>query len=218
MHDKVQVALSARRVFPLVLMASFLFACSSVADYDMGKNQLTQKPLTDEGQGTVKKAFSAALTPLEDLGVRKREIPEMLKMLSENPYLPPSKLTCPEIKQEMADLTVLLGPDIDTPKTALSAQDQMMEDGSNMLEDAVVGLVRSQTSIIPLRSIVRRLTGANSHEKKVAQAVESGKLRRAYLRGLAHAKFENSCIPHPQVITATAEPKNDAEPLEIAKK
>lgn len=218
MYGKVQVALLTRRIIPVLLVAPLLFACETVTSYDLGKNQLTAKPLTDSDQGTVKKVFSAALTPLEDLGVRKRDIPSMLTMLTENPYMPPAKLTCEEIKHEMADLTVLLGPDFDTPKTALSAQDQMMEDGSNMLEDAVVGLVRSQTSIIPLRSIVRRLTGANSHEKRVAKALEAGKLRRAYLRGLAHAKFETACIPHPEVITATAEPKKDAEPLEIAKK
>lgn len=218
MYGKVQSARFTRRMLPLLLAAPFLFACETITSYDLGKNQLTAKPLSDNGQGTVKKAFSAALTPLEDLGVRKREIPDMLRMLAENPYMPPAKYSCDEIKHEMTDLTVLLGPDVDTPKVALSAQDQMMEDGSNMVEDAVVGLVRSQTSIIPLRSIVRRLTGANSHEKQVAKAVEAGKLRRAYLRGLAHAKFDNACIPHPEVITATAEPKNDAVPLEIAKK
>lgn len=218
MLGNVQIGLPARQIFLLILVAPLLFACQTVSEYDLGKNQLTSKPLNDKEQSTVKKVFSATLTPLEDLGVRKREIPEMLKMLSENPYMPPTKVTCDEVKHEMADLTVLLGPDVDTPKMALSAQEQMMEDGSTMVEDAVVGLVRSQTSIIPLRGIVRRLTGANSHEKKVTQAVEAGKLRRAYLRGIAHAKFDNACIPHPQVITATAEPKNDAELLEIAKK
>ena len=232
MIGNVQAALLTRQIIPLILAAHFLFACEtissfnsegkrSVTDIDFGKNQLTSKPLDVNAQGTRAAAFSAALTPLEDIGLRKREIPDMLKMLAENPYTPPTTFTCDEVKNEMTDLNVLLGPDFDEArkaKTALSAQEQMMEDGSNMISDAFVGLVRSQTDIIPLRSIVRRLTGATSHEKKVAQAVEAGKLRRAYLKGLAYAKFNNACIPQPEVITATVEPKKDAEPLEIAKK
>lgn len=221
MDGKVQLALFTRRFFPLLLAAPLLFACETVTNYDLGSNSLTEKPLDVNAQGTKAAAFSAALTPLEDIGLRKRKIPEILKMLSNNPYQTPAKITCDGVKQELADLTVILGPDYDEARKkqmALSAQDQMIEDGGNMLSDAFVGLVKSQTDIIPLRSIVRRLTGANSHEKKVAQAVEAGKLRRAYLKGMAYAKFDNACIPHPEVITATAEPKNDAEPVEIAKK
>lgn len=209
-----------RQIFPLILVAPLLLACSSF-EMPSGTASLTEKPLDVNAQGTKAAAFSAALTPFEDIGLRKRKIPEMLKMLSENPYATPATITCDGVKTELADLTLILGPDYDEAKkqqTALSARDQMMEDGGNMLSDAFVGLVRSQTDIIPLRSIVRRLTGASSHEKKVAQAVEAGKLRRAYLKGIAHAKFDNACIPHPQVITATVEPKKDAEPLEIAKK
>lgn len=210
----------ARQITLLILATPLLFACSTFS-MPSGTASFTEKPLDVNAQGTKAAAFSAALTPLEDIGLRKRKIPDILKMLSDNPYATPATITCDGVKTELADLTLILGPDYDEAKkkqAALSAQDQMMEDGGNMLSDAFVGLIRSQTDVIPLRSIVRRLTGANSHEKKVAQAVEAGKLRRAYLKGMAHAKFDNACIPHPQVITATVEPKKDAEPLEIANK
>lgn len=179
---------------------------------------LTEKPLNLDQEGVKKQAFSAALTPLEDLGLRQRKIPEMLKMLADDPYTPPDAIACENIKQEMADLTVLLGPDVDTPQMALSAQDQMMETGGNLVTDAVVGLVRNQVSIIPFRSVVRRLTGAQSHEKAVSRAVEAGKLRRAYLRGLADAKFGYHCIPKVKIITATADEKKPDPGVEIAGK
>lgn len=228
MFGKVQARMLAKRIGMLILAAPLLIACEGGMPELGGKAAyLTNKPLDVNAQGTRAAAFSAALTPLEDIGLRKRQIPEMLQMLSDNPYTPPEKIVCDEVKKEMADLNVLLGADIDTPKVALSAQDQMIEDGTNMISDAVVGLVRSQANIVPFRSIVRRLTGAASHEKAVNRAVEAGKLRRAYLRGVADAKFGSSCIPKLKVITAEAEKpseaatdeqKSDAEPLEVAKK
>lgn len=200
-----------------MLAAPLLFACETVS---AGSMSLTQKSLTDSNQKTMDAAFSAALTPLEDIGLRKREIPEQLQALIATPYIPP-KMQCETLKHEIADIDALLGPDVDAPKAALTAQESYMETGGNLLQDAVVGLVKSQTDFIPFRSIVRRLTGANAHEKLVTQAVEAGKLRRAYLRGVSEAKFGAKCPIGPQLIAptneASAKPVKEQD-LEIAKK
>jgi len=214
MRGTIQSFKHPQTVTLLFCLAPFLMACETVSSSRM---YLSSKPLNEQ-ESTRKAAFSAALTPLEDLGLRKREIPDMLKMLSENPYTPPQTLHCDEIKKEMADLNVLLGADIDTPKVSLSDEDEMLETGTNLLHDAVVNVVRSQTDVIPFRSIVRRLTGANKHEKAVEKAVYAGKLRRAYLRGLADARFGDACIAKVKVITATAEEKKSFWPIEIATK
>ena len=178
---------------------------------------VTSKPLNaGKDQSTIDATFSAALTPLEDLGLRKREIPDLLAQLSENPYFPPPKpIKCEGVKKELADIDALLGVDIDVPKVALTANQKYAAAGIDFVEDSMVGFVRSQVNIIPLRSIVRRITGANSHEKDVAKAIEGGKLRRAYLKGLSEAKFGDSCLPTPRVITAE---KDRDEELEVAKK
>lgn len=203
----------------LVILSLPLVACGDGSASDK-MSMVTKKSLNDDKEGTIKRTFSAAMSPLEDIGLRKRDIPDLLAQLSENPYFPPPKpFKCDGVKQEMADLDVLLGPDIDAPKVALSANAQYVEAGTEMVQDAVVGLVKSQVNVIPFRSIVRRITGADSHEKAVAKAVEGGKLRRAYLRGLAHAQFGDSCLPTPRIITAeqaTAE-KADSQDLELAK-
>jgi hypothetical protein len=182
----------ARQVFVLFL-ALPLIACDG--GISVPKNQLTVIPNNPGNeQHMVKDSFNAALGPMEDLGLRKREIPITLKQLMNNPYEKPDQLACDNIKTEIAQLDGLLGADIDAPKAALSATEQYVDTGGDILHDTVVGFVRSQTSIIPLRSIVRKVTGAEKAEKKVRRATEAGKLRRAYLRGLADAQFGEKCI------------------------
>lgn len=200
----------------LAILTLPLVACNSAPK---NMSLVTEKSLNDKDDGTVKRTFSAAMTPLEDMGLRKRRIPDLLVQLAENPYFPPPKpVKCDGVKKEMADLDMILGPDIDVPKAALSANEEYAEAGTEMVQDAVVGLVRSQVNVIPFRSIVRRITGAESHEKAVAQAIEGGKLRRAYLKGLSQAKFGDSCLPNPRIITTDAEEKTDSQHLEVAKK
>ncbi len=179
---------------------------------------VTEKSLNSHGEeGTVNAAFSAALTPLEDMGLRKRNIPSILQGLADNPYALPQPMQCDIVKKELDAIDTLLGPDIDAPKAAaLSANAQYAETGGEIIHDAVVGFVRSQTSIIPLRSIVRRITGANKHEKAVNNAIQAGKLRRAYLRGAAEAKFGGSCLAARRIIAESK--KTSAEAVEVAAK
>lgn len=199
----------------LLLAAPLLVACGSVS----GRTHLvTEKAFTDTDKSTIDLTLSAAMTPLEDLGLRKRKIPGILTTLMQDPYALPANYSCEAVKSEMADLTLIIGPDIDSkPQAALSAQEEYLEKGGNLLQDAVVGFVRSQTDFLPFRSILRRLTGANSHEKAVAQALQAGTLRRAYLRGLADARFGDKCLPKPKIITAATDEKNDSPVLEFVK-
>ena len=193
----------------LALMLSILAACGDA-----------REQVATKADGTINKAAHAALTPLDDVGIRRGDIPEELKMLVENPYSTPKPLKCTTVKSELAKLDELLGPDMDAPKVALSDNEQYAAKGAEFIEEGIVGFVRSQTSIIPFRSIVRSLTGAKSHEKAIAKAQEAGKLRRAYLKGLASAKFGKSCPLAPIIVTATNDTTKDAADsnLEVRKK
>ncbi len=202
----------------LIFAAPLLAACGSVETVSEKSHLVTEKSLTDKDKSTADLAFSAAMTPLEDIGLRKRKIPELLKKLMDDPYQIPADFQCEAVKAELADLSLLLGDDADKPKAALSAREQYMEVGGNLVQDAVVSVVRSQTDFLPFRSILRRLTGANSHEKAVNKALQAGNMRRAYLRGLSDAKFGDACMPRPRIITAKAEEKNDDLALEFVKK
>jgi hypothetical protein len=58
-----------------------------------------------------------------------------------------------------------------------------------MATDAVISAVRdSSTGLLPFRSWIRRLTGANKHAKAVIAAISAGAVRRAYLKGLGQAQ------------------------------
>lgn len=204
----------------LILMLP-LMACETVSE---NSHYVTKKSLKDREEVTLKGAgeasFSAALSPLEDLGLRKRDIPELLAKLAQNPYYPPPKpFKCDAVKAEMDQLNVLLGDDIDEPKVALKDDESYVMAAAEMAQDAVVGLVKSQVNILPYKSILRRLTGAKKHEKLVAKAIQGGNLRRAYLRGLSVAEFGDSCLPGPVIVTADAgeEPKAP-EPITLGDK
>ncbi len=211
----------ARIISPLLLALCFT-ACSSGTGDHLVSN-VTEKPLQSNQEnpsvaGTADAAFTAALSPLEDLGLRKRKIPTTLKEIADNPYAAPATLECDNLKQEMAAIDKVLGPDVDGPKVALTATEEYATTGGEMVQDAVVGVVRAQTNILPLRSIVRRITGANKHEKEVTQAIQAGNLRRAYLRGIAEAKFGGSCLATRRIITTTdAAPADDGEKVADAK-
>lgn len=211
MGSKLQSKQTPRNLLVFFALIPLLAACESTQNYS-----IRHKPLHDGG-GTKEAMFTAALSPLEDLGLRKRDIPAMLTELVENPYAVPKEIKCDGVKEELDKITFLIGPDFDaaSTKTALSFQQKVVETGGDLAHDAIVGAVRSQVSFLPFRGILRRITGASSHEKAVARALEAGKLRRAYLRGLADAKFGIQC-PVGRIISVSAEPVEEG--LEIAAK
>ena len=53
------------------------------------------------------------------------------------------------------------------------------------IAEAMLDAIRdAATDFIPYRSWVRRLTGAQARSRTVQDAVEAGRLRRAFLKGL----------------------------------
>ena len=192
----------------LALMVTLLAACG-------GATEKVAK------SGTMNAVGEAALTPLNDLNLRREDIPEELQALVDNPYSTPKPLKCKTLKQEIAKLDTLLGKDMDAPKVALSENEQYAAAGAELVQDGIVNFVRSQTTgFIPFRGILRTITGAKAHDKAVAQAKQAGKLRRAYLKGLASAKFGDGCKLGPISVIAEnkKKPESDSADLEVAAK
>lgn len=188
-----------RRSILLGLTVIVLSACSGGGD---GFSRGTESVVSD--------AFNAATAPLEDLNLKRRDIPPLLKAVAANPYALPPKLECSAIRSELAGLETVLGPDM-TPReievasndsgflsglqnTEVPTTDEAIEGGGNLAHDAAMGLIRSHTSILPFRSIIRRITGAERHQKRLEDAYQAGKLRRAYLKGVAETRFGKRCL------------------------
>jgi hypothetical protein len=80
-----------------------------------------------------------------------------------------------------------------------------MDRGRKAAGGAALGAVASAAQdMIPMRGWVRKLTGAERHDRLVQSAVASGAVRRAYLKGLGEAR---GCDP-----PATPQHKPPPEP------
>jgi hypothetical protein len=135
----------------------------------------------------------AALSPLEDLNLRRDTIPAELEAI-EHPYQVPASITCEGIESELADLDRVLPPDWD--EAAYSHETSLSERAASTASDGVLDTVASEArELIPYRSWVRRLSGANSHDKKLKAAFDRGNARRTYLKAIGRTKSCKGIAP-----------------------
>ena len=154
------------------------------------------------------KVEQAATTPLTDLNVVKQQIPAVLLQAQKAPYEVSSEAGCEVLAKQLVELESALPPDVD----AVSEKDK------SLAEDAAVAVVQGTVGgIIPFRSWVRKLTGAERRSKAVASAVAAGNARRSFLKGYALSK--GCVVPKPEP-AQTCTPANAAgecqEPAERA--
>jgi len=133
----------------------------------------------------------AATQPLVDLNVRREQIPTVLLQAQANPYDRRNLNQCTTIRAEVLRLDEALGPDRDEPPAPDSPT--LNEQAQDALAEAALDAIRDATTdFIPYRSWVRRLSGAQARSRAVQDAVEAGRLRRAYLKGLG---MRANCAP-----------------------
>lgn len=117
-----------------------------------------------------------ALTPLSDLNLRAERVPEALLEL-DSPYQPIVPRRCSAIGTEVATLDAALGPDADAPPADEDDTLDRVQSGAS----SIVG------GLIPFRSLVRELSGAEDRERRLLELHIRGVARRAYLKGVASA-------------------------------
>lgn len=128
----------------------------------------------------------AATAPLNDLNLVYAEIPAALLAAQRQPYAIPENQECTALAAEISDLDEVLGPDLDVPAPAKPG---LIERGTNSAGNAAIGALRRTTEgLLPFRSWVRMLSGAERHSKQVAAAIAAGVVRRAFLKGLRVSK------------------------------
>lgn len=134
---------------------------------------------------TASRMGAAASAPLADLGIKKEDIPAVLAKAEENPYLMPAGQSCLAIAREILELDEALGPDYDAPAAA-SHDESFMDKATDVAEDQAVGAVqRTAEGLLPFRSWIRKLSGAERHAKHVSACAMAGSARRAFLKGIA---------------------------------
>lgn len=135
------------------------------------------------------RVVGAATAPLSDLNLVQVEIHEVLLIAKQHPYALPADVDCENLNKLILQLDAVLGPDLDTD--ASKTKPGLVERGTSEAGDAAVGALRRTTeSVLPFRSWVRKLTGAERRSKENAAAIAAGIVRRAFLKGLGAA---NGC-------------------------
>ncbi|MBU1376037.1 MAG: hypothetical protein KKE02_05750 [Alphaproteobacteria bacterium] len=125
----------------------------------------------------------AATAPLRDLNVVRSKIPDVLLQALDDPYArPPRSFKCPALSALIRPLDEALGPDIDR----LAVGDEnLMDRGKSTALGAAADLA---SDAIPFRGFVRKLSGAEAHDRLVQSAIIAGNVRRGYLKGLGESK------------------------------
>ncbi len=168
------------RVSPLALMLLFVLCGCSTAR------------AVGDGAATVANGFGDAITaPLEDFNLRRQVIPTVLLQAEANPYDMRNMNRCSTIASEVVRLDEALGPDADEPP----APDGRFtsERAADAAAEGALGLIRDTTTdFIPGRSWIRRLSGAEQHSRHVQSAIQAGRLRRAFLKGMG---MQRNCAP-----------------------
>jgi hypothetical protein len=130
----------------------------------------------------------AAQAPLRDLNLVHDDVPPILVRAYARPYDLTGLDTCEGITEQVNQLDLALGPDVDIPRAATPEKD-MFAKGATLAADAALDAVRSATTgIIPVRSWVRRFSGANRAEQEAKAVALSGSVRRGYLKAIGQAK------------------------------
>jgi hypothetical protein len=129
----------------------------------------------------------AVTAPLRDLNVVRAKIPDVLLAALADPYQrPPAKWRCNQLIALVRPLDEALGPDIDRIPPG---DENLMDRGKSTALGAAADLA---SDAIPFRGWVRKLTGAEAHDKLVQSAIIAGNVRRAYLKGLGESR---GCMP-----------------------
>lgn len=124
----------------------------------------------------------AAQAPLRDLNVLRTKVPDILLQAMADPYAHPKSDGCADLIAAVQPLNDALGADLDTPS---KDEDDLLEKGKG---SALGFAANAASSVIPFRGWVRKLSGAERHDRFVQAAINAGAVRRAYLKGLGESK------------------------------
>jgi hypothetical protein len=169
-------------VIPVTVVALGLAACTTTRSDGSPKIQTSAEASKDSVEG-------AAQAPLRDLNVLRTKIPEVLLEAIADPYKRPAHnlrvgraAQCAQLVILIKPLNDALGADFDTPA---KDEDDLLGRGRATALGAAASVA---SDAIPFRGWVRKLSGAERHDRLVQQAIAAGAARRAYLKGLGEAR------------------------------
>ena len=131
-----------------------------------------KRPITDQNVS----ATDVAATPIDDLNLRKKNVPDVLIAAQDAPYSLRGMRTCAQFSRAITGLNAVLGDDIDVAQ----AKGQRVNTG--LLAKSAIG------SFIPFEGVIKEISGANAHERSVQSAIYAGSVRHAFLKGVGQTR------------------------------
>ena len=172
-----------------------LFACTLIASALMGPAaRAADAPTAAADRGVVepRPGFRDALTaPLEDLNLKRTDVPDVLVRARASPYAVVGLDHCEAIAGEVGRLDAVLGPDQAEPPPP-DSNPPHSKTASQVHAVAVEVAQDRAHALIPFRSWIRKLTGADRNAKELAAAIRAGEVRRGYLKGVG---MRMNCAP-----------------------
>jgi hypothetical protein len=147
---------------------------------------------------------SAIATPVQDLNLKKTDLPDILVKAQANPYDTTSVGDCAAIAAEVASLDQALGADTDAPPPVND------EDGKGTSAATVLSV--GVQALIPYRGVIRQISGANASDKALAAAIQTGFARRGFLKGRA---IEMNCAAGASPAGFIQRPELAAAPVSV---
>ena len=129
---------------------------------------------------------TAAKKPFRDLNMMQDPIPPVLVRAEVRPYDVAGLESCDAILNKVAQLDLALGPDLDSPKDLKT--DRTARAATLAAAAAIDAASSAAEGFLPMRSVIRQVTGANSYDEHVKHALLAGTERRAFLKavGMQH--------------------------------
>jgi hypothetical protein len=186
-----------KRLWVTAGLTTLLCACATPGDppaQGQGKGAPASPDMADKVGAVVKESrvVETATQPLNDLNLLENRIPPVLTAAAQKgAYAAPADTACAALQGELRSLDAALGPDIDAP-AAPGTDPNLVEQAVGFVGQQAIGTVTSTVNtvvdgVIPLRSWVRKLSGAERYSSEVAAAISAGRTRRAFLKGWARA-------------------------------
>jgi len=125
----------------------------------------------------------AVQAPLRDFNLMREAVPAALLRAQQNPYDTAGLDNCPALLIAVGELDVALGPDLDTPSES-HHQDAYNKSASYAAQAALDAVKDTAEGVIPMKTWVRKLSGAEKADKQARKAIAAGLARRAFIKGL----------------------------------
>lgn len=178
-----------------ILKVSDMIQTAPLISFAAAAAILSTAPLAAQVQPDRPNVGDVAMTPLNDLGITNKDIPEILLRAVFDPYLMEHMHTCNSMTAEIMKLDEVLGDDYDAYAEGKGGID---------VGRAAQGLVGS---IIPFRGLVREVSGAASKDREMQAAITAGMVRRGFLKGVGQ---ERGCeVPARPRERPDPEPENE---------